>query len=137
MNRDEQFLQKAKKMGGYDRAQVLDYIQKIREENESKLAEERMLLTEARELIAHLETKLSDLSGINAQLNDRLYSEQRHVGELNLTINKLNIEISGQRVELNERERINMDMKSQYSETMAENKRRKDVSKNSDRKRVV
>lgn len=116
MNKDEQILQKAKKIGGYDRLQVLEYIKKLREEYEEELTKERDRLKDARETAQRLENKVTELSDANTQLNEKLYHEQRHAGELNLTINKLNIEISGQRVEINERERQNLSLQGQLEE---------------------
>ncbi len=121
MTRDEQGLQKAKKMGGYDRRLTLKYIEDLRNEYEKKLTEEQLKTDALKEQLSDLQQEQASLSEQNKLISENVYKEQYYVGELNLSINKLNIELSSQRVELNEKEKQNYRLSAELEILKKEN----------------
>lgn len=113
VNVDETTLSKASKFGGYEKRQVLSYIQSIRESYEytvSQLEKKNVELEAANKVLTEQVEKLS-------ALENRLYEEQNRIGNLNITINDLNLELASQRVIINERDRQLGELKNQSRDT--------------------
>lgn len=117
VNIDETTLSKASKFGGYEKRQVLSYIQSIRESYEYTVSQLEKKNGELEAANSELSARLQSSDAKLAVMENRLYEEQNRVGNLNITINDLNLEIASQRVIINERDRQLNDLKSQSGET--------------------
>ncbi len=117
VNVDETTLSKASKFGGYEKRQVLSYIQSIRESYEYTVSQLEKKNTDLEAENKELKAQVESIDQKLATMENRLYEEQNRVGNLNITINDLNLEIASQRVNINERDRQLNDLKNKSEET--------------------
>lgn len=116
VNVDETTLSKASKFGGYEKRQVLSYIQSIRESYEYTVSQLEKKNTELEAANSDLTARLDSNDKKLAMMENRLYEEQNRVGNLNITINDLNLELASQRVIINERDRQLNELRNQSGE---------------------